>query len=305
MQTTMILLQKIAEMFLLMAAGFVLFRKGLLGEQGTADIGRLLTLAVIPVILINSLWADRTAEKTAVLVQSAVASALLMALSVAAAVLIFPNDGVSCFGAAFSNAGFIGIPLVQSVLGGDAAFLISAMIVMIGLLQYTVGLVMITGDKGTMKLKAVLKNPVVLSVALGTALYAANIPKPALAASVFSTVGSLNTPLAMLLLGAYLAKTDLKKVFAVRSSYTVSLVRLLLIPLAGALLLRALPLGSSELKLALFITSACPAGSLGAIFAQQYGKDYEKATGQVCISTVLCMASIPLMAALCGGLLQA
>ena len=147
MQTTMILLQKIAEMFLLMAAGFVLFRKGLLGEQGTADIGRLLTLAVIPVILINSLWADRTAEKTAVLVQSAVASALLMALSVAAAVLIFPKDGVSCLGAAFSNAGFIGIPLVQSVLGGDAAFLISAMIVMIGLLQYTVGLVMITGDR--------------------------------------------------------------------------------------------------------------------------------------------------------------
>lgn len=94
----MILLQKIAEMFLLMAAGFVLFRKGLLGEQGTTDIGRLLTLAVIPVILINSLWADRTAEKTAVLVQSAVASALLMVLSVAAAVLIFPKDGVSCFG---------------------------------------------------------------------------------------------------------------------------------------------------------------------------------------------------------------
>ena len=60
----------------------------------------------------------------------------------------------------------------------------------------------------------------------GTALYAANIPKPALAASVFSTVGSLNTPLAMLLLGAYLAKTDLKKVFAVRSSYTVSYTHL-------------------------------------------------------------------------------
>ena len=101
----------------------------------------------------------KTAEKTALLLQSAVASALLMALSVALAALFFSRDGVSCFSAAFSNAGFIGIPLVQSVLGGDAAFLISAMIVMIGLLQYTVGLFMITGDRGKMKAGAVLKHP--------------------------------------------------------------------------------------------------------------------------------------------------
>ena len=136
-----------------------------------------------------------------------------MALSVALAALLFSRDGVSCFSAAFSNAGFIGIPLVQSVLGGDAAFLISAMIVMIGLLQYTVGLFMITGDRGKMKAGAVLKNPVVLSVALGVLLYAANIPKPALAVSLFSTVGSINTPLVMLLLGAYLAKDKSKTSF--------------------------------------------------------------------------------------------
>ena len=86
-------------------------------------------------------------------------------------------------------------------------------IVMIGLLQYTVGLFMITGDRGKMKAGAVLKNPVVLSVALGVLLYAANIPKPALAVSLFSTVGSINTPLVMLLLGAYLAKDKSKTSF--------------------------------------------------------------------------------------------
>ncbi len=303
MQTTTVLLQKIVEMFLLMAGGFFLWRRRMLSGQGTEDIGKLLTSAVIPVILLNSLWGEKTAEKTALLLQSAVASALLMALSVALAALLFSRDGVSCFSAAFSNAGFIGIPLAQSVLGGDAAFLISAMIVMIGLLQYTVGLFMITGDRGKMKAGAVLKNPVVLSVALGVLLYAANIPKPALAASLFSTVGSINTPLAMLLLGAYLAKTDLKKVFAIASNYGVSFVRLLLIPAVSVLLLRLLPFGSEQMKLALFITCACPAGSLGAIFSLKYGGDYEKATGQVCISTVLCLASIPLMAAMCMGLL--
>ena len=76
-------------------------------------------------------------------------------------------------------------------------------------------------------------------------------------------------------------------------------MRLLLFPAAGVLQ----PFGSEQMKLALFITCACPAGSLGAIFSLKYGGDYEKATGQVCISTVLCLASIPLMAAMCMGLL--
>ena len=303
MQTSVVLLQKIVEMFLLMAVGFFLYRKRMLSDQGTGDIGKLLTTIVIPVVLINSLWGEKTAEKTGVLIESAIASALLMAASVLIAVLLYRKDGVSCFSAAFSNAGFIGIPLVQSVLGSDAAFLISAMIVMIGLLQYTVGLFMMTGDKSRMKPGAVLKNPVVLSVLIGVALYALNVPKPALAPSLFGTMGSVNTPLAMLLLGAYLGKADLKQVFTVGSNYVVSLVRLVLVPLAGVLLLRLLPFGDAQMKLALLITCACPAGSLGAIFAQQYGRDYEKAAGQVCISTVLCLVSIPVVVALCGGLL--
>lgn len=102
----------------------------------------------------------------------------------------------------------------------------------------------------------------------------------------------------MLLLGAYLAKTDLKKVFAIASNYGVSFVRLLLIPAVSVLLLRLPPFGSEQMN-----HCACPAGSLGAIFSLKYGGDYEKATGQVCISTVLCLASIPLMAAMCMGLL--
>ncbi len=300
MANTMILLQKILEMFLLMAVGFALYKRGLLTDAGTGEISKLLTTLIIPVILINSLWGSRSPEKTTILVESALISVVLMAVSVAIAFALFRKDGVSAFSVAFSNAGFIGIPLIQSVLGADAVVYISMMIVAIGFLQYTIGLVMITGDRSRMQLKAVAKNAVVLSVLIGVVLYALNVPKSALVGSVFSTLGSVNTPMAMILLGVYLAKSDLKKVFIVPSNYLVSAVRLLAVPVVSLAVLRFLPLGSADMKLALMITAACPAGSLGAIFAQQYGGDYEKATGQVCISTLLCLVGIPIITALCG-----
>ena len=61
MGTTLILLQKITEMFLLMGMGYILVRRKMLTDQGTADIGKLLTTAVIPLILINNLWVERSA----------------------------------------------------------------------------------------------------------------------------------------------------------------------------------------------------------------------------------------------------
>lgn len=303
MGATMVLLEKILEMFVLMAGGFFLYRKKLLTDAGTGDISKLLTNVVIPVILIDSLWGGRSTEKTAILAESALLSVALMAVSVAIALLLFRRDGVSASSAAFSNVGFIGIPLVQNVLGAGAVVYISMMAVAVAFLQYTVGLVMITGDRSRMQPRAVGKNMVVISVLLGVVLYGSGLPKPALVSSIFSTLGGVNTPMATFLLGVYLAKPDLKKVFTVASNYWVSAVRLLVAPMGGLAVIKFLPLGSADMKLALVLTAACPAGSLGAIFAQQYGGDYEKATGQVCISTLLCLAGLPIVTAVCERVL--
>ena len=303
MSTTVILLQKIIEMFLLMGIGYLLVRRGLLSDQGTADVGKLLTNVVIPLVLINNLWVERSAQRSQILLVSTGLALVLLLISVAISGLFFRRDGVSAFSAAFSNAGFIGIPLVTGVLGGEAVFGISTMIVLIGVFQYTTGLVMITGDRTRMRPGAIVHNAVVLSVLFGVALYLLGLPKPSLVASVLSSISGLNTPLAMFLLGGYLAQTNLCKVFAVPSNYMVAFVRLLLIPALGTVVLRLIPAGDISLKLALMITAACPAGSLGAIFARQYGGDFERATGQVCISTIFCLITLPVVTMLCSALL--
>ena len=109
MEIVTILIKQVFIMFVLMAIGFVAYRKQILSNQGTKDIGKLLLNVAIPMIVISNFCVEKSAEKTAELFESALLSFLCMALSVAFAYLAYhKKDRIAEFSAAFSNAGFIG-----------------------------------------------------------------------------------------------------------------------------------------------------------------------------------------------------
>lgn len=296
MEILTILLKQIALMFVLIMIGYLLCRKKLITLQGSGEMGKILLNVVIPCVIINSFWCERTAEKTASLVQGSVIAAVVMAVAVIISTLIYGlRDGVSCFSSAFSNAGFIGIPLVQAVLGSSAVFYLSLMIVLVNFLQWTYGLYVLTGDKGKMKLSIVAKNPVVISVVAGVVIYLLNLPRFAFADTLISSITAVNTPVAMLVTGVYLAQSPLTDIISDRRTWMVSILRLLVIPAVSLLVMKLFPFGTQEMKVAIMIAAACPVGSNVSIFAQQVGASFRDATNQVCLSTILCLLTIPLM----------
>lgn len=304
MNIAVVLLKQILLMFILMGIGFLFFRKKMISVQGSADLGKILLYLVVPLVIINSFWTERTPQKTAELMHSAVIAAVSMAAAVIISSLVFGRKkGISCFSSAFSNAGFIGIPLVSAVLGQDAVFYISVMIVLINGLQWTYGVYTISGDASVMNPGAIIRNPIVLSVLAGLVIYFFNIPQPAFVSSLFSTIIGLNTPLAMIVSGVYLAQSDLKAMLKKKEVWETCLFRLVLIPLVTLLLFRIIPFGSVNLKLAVMIAAACPVGSNVAIFAQQYQKDYRLAVEEVCMSTILCLITLPAMIMLASAVL--
>lgn len=274
MEVGIILLKQIIMMFAMLGIGFFLYKKKMITNQGSKGIGKLLLYIVIPIVIVSSFWIDRTPEKTAVLIESAVISAAVMFIAVAVSYFVFGRkDGTACFSSSFSNAGFIGIPLVQMVLGSDAVFYISIMIVLINALQWTFGVYMISGSKEVMDLRAIIKNPIIISVGIGLILYFINIPCPFMISSFFTSIKSLNTPLAMIVSGVFLAQSDLLTMFVNKKTWMVSMYRLLIIPAITLLICWILPFGSNDVKMAILIASACPVGSNVAIFAQQYDKN--------------------------------
>ena len=283
-------------MYILMFIGYMAYKRKLLSDQGAKDLGKILLNIAVPIVVISNFCVEKTPEKTAELFSSILMSFICMALSIAVAYLFFhKKDRIGEFSVAFSNAGFIGIPLVQATFGDHAVFYISMMIVLINFLQWTYGVYTITDEKKYINLKVVAKNPIILAVMIGLIVYFSGMKMPSIVSRLFTIISNLNTPLAMLVSGVYLAQSDLKGMIKKLDVYFVCLIRLIIVPLVVMIIFRLLPFGNDTIKTAILLAASCPVGSNVAIFAQQFNKDYKKGIEYVCISTLLSILLLPLV----------
>ena len=146
-----------------------------------------------------------------------------------------------------------------------------------------------------MDFKKIMKNPLILSVGIGIVIYFLNIRLPKIAMDIISSISAINTPLAMIVSGVYLAQSDLLNAMRKKDAWLLSLSRLIVIPLIVMLVFRFLPFGSNAMKLSILLAGACPVGSNVVVFAQQYDKDYRKGVEYVCVSTLLSILALPLV----------
>ena len=296
MANALIIFKQTVIMFLYMAVGFGLFRARLITKEGSASMAHLLLYVVLPSVLIRSFQVDYSPEKARELLISIAVGALLLLAAMLLAHLLLRKNAINDFGAAFSNAGFMGFPLITALLGADAVFYAAGFVAMLNALQWTYGQYLLSGDRADLSLKKIFGSPLVLSLLLGLALFFLRVKLPLLLGSAVSALSGMNAPLAMVILGVYLAQMDVKKALGSREIYLASAVRLILVPLVSwALLYLLFPGLSYAMKTAIYIAAMAPVGSNVAVYAQKQGKDYSYAVGLVCISTVLSIVTMPLL----------
>lgn len=294
MEIVLLLIKQIVIMFIYMTVGYALFKKKLVSLQGCADLGRILLYVTMPASIIRSFLTEFTTAKLHVLAASFVIALLSLLLSILVSRLVFRTGWeMERFGATFSNAGFIGIPLVQLTLGEEAVFCIAAFVALLNILQWTYGVMIITGDRSAVSAKKVCSSPVVTSFLIGIALFFLPVDPPSIITAPLGAIAGMNGPMAMVVLGIYLAQVPLASIFTDRRSYGVTAVRLLVISALTILLLRLFPVGDHLLSLVILIAASAPVGTNIAIYAQLYHRDYAAAVRQVCLTTILCVLSIP------------
>ncbi len=296
------LIRQIAIMFILMGVGALFRRKGWLSGGAARDLGKLLLNLVMPAVIIKSFWIGYTPERAAGLSVALALSAALLVLAMLVARAVQPRDGIAQFSVAFSNAGFIGIPLIQATLGEEAVCYVAPFIALLNALQWTYGQYLLTGSREHVRPRQALLNPMVIALVLGLALFYTRMPSIAFAGTLLESVGALNSPLAMIILGCYLAESDIRALAKRCSLYLVSLERLIVIPALSAGLLALIPC-SVDIKLALLIAAATPTGANVAIFAQQQGCDHRYACSIVCATTLASLVTIPLVIAAASALM--
>ena len=296
MDVVLLLIQQNLVMFVYLIIGYLLIKSGIMTNAGSGEVGKMLLYLVMPVAIIRSFIREFSTEMLTSFVVSFLAALAALALAVVVSLLIFrKRSGVRVFGTAFSNAGFIGIPLTQMVLGDEAVLYVASFVAILNFLQWTFGIWVMTGDTSVISPKKIVKNPILIAFAVGLILLFLPVTLPAPVSGLISTIASMNGPLAMIVLGAYLAQVPPGSLFTDKDSYLCTAVRLLLIPLLTILLFWLLPAPFQPVKLALLLTAAAPVGSNVAIWAQIYNADYKAAVRDVCLSTLFSIFTMPLI----------
>lgn len=291
----LILLRQIAIMALLMAVGIYLSRKGFLSPQGTKDLGAILLRIIIPCVIVKSYITTYSRERLLELALSAGLALVAFILAMGIAYLVYgKRRRIENFASAFCNAGFIGIPLAQAVIGDEGVFYMAASVALLNLFQWTYGVYIMTDRRDSISAKTIAKNPVVIAIVIGIALFLSRLPVPGIVTSTLGYIAGMNTPVAMILMGTYMAKLPWRKLLDKRA-YGCVMFRLVIIPAVVLLVFWALPISNQNVALAAYLAAATPVGANICVFAQQYDCDYEFSVVTVCLSTLLSVITVPLL----------
>lgn len=299
MSLPLVMLNQTLTMGLYMMLGFALFKSGKISREGSKDLASLLLWLVIPAVIINSFCVTFSFEKLKELVLSSFIGILALILAMAVSRAFFSKEPIDNFAAAFSNAGFIGIPLIKESLGDEAVFYLVGFTTALNILQWTYGAAVLRGSKERIRLKSLVLNPIFVGGVIGFAVFVLGLGDklPAVLSGAIGGVAATNAPLAMIVLGVYLAQTQLESLVTTPRLYKVSLVRLLVIPLLTLLILVLFPMNSS-IKLAVLIGAAAPVGANVAVYAQLFDLDYPYACKTVALSTILSIVTLPFITGL-------
>lgn len=209
--------------------------------------------------------------------------------------------GIMRFAMSFSNNGFLGIPLALAVFP-DKPIVVS-IIVMLNILNniaiYTFGVYLISGDKNSMNIKKAFLNPVVIAFILGLILNLSDIKNILPEVSTYSVyLKNIVTPISMIVLGMKLAEIKISTLFTSVSSLYTCLIKLVFLPcisVAIAYVLMIMFNLSTDIILAFFVAFATPTAALASTLADAYDGDTKNAVVYTMGTTVLSVATIPLL----------
>ena len=151
--------------------------------------------------------------------------------------------------------------------------------------------------------KKIVTNVNVISTLVGLLLFLFHIKLPAMVKGVTSSMSALVGPVSMIMIGMILADADWKRVLTNKRIYLLTALRLIGIPLVILCLLKFTPLyqmapdGRTILMISLMATMT-PAASTITQMSQLYNNKPEYTASINIMTTVFCIATMPLLIAL-------
>jgi len=298
MELSVQLFNQVLVIFLLMVTGAVLYKLKIFTEAGISETTSILMKVVMPCVIIDAYQTEFKPEIIESVLVATALSLVLHVIAIAISLVVFrkkdKRNTINIFSTIYSNCGFMGIPLLTAVYGNEGVFYGSAYFAVFTILCWSHGIYLFAKGKTKFDIKKIIFNPGIIGIVIGVGFFLLRIQLPRAIGSTVSYIASLNTPVAMLILGTYCVKINLKETSGKLGICLVAVLKLFVVPLIGVGLSYLLGI-MNDVTGAVIISAACPVADLSALFAAQYDSDAVYATSVVVVTTLLSIITIPLV----------
>lgn len=288
------------QIFILVAVGFIIGKKKIFGPEARRDMTNVVIYVLLPCNIFHSfetqLSADMLRECAIVFVIAMGAQLLYIVLN---RILYnrYPIERriVMQYATICNNAGFMGLPVIESVFGAAGILYGSIVLIPMRLFMWTAGLSLFTKTDKKQQFKRLATHPCIWAVILGFAYLFSPVRLPAFLSNTINIIGSCTTAMSMIVVGSILSDVDFRTVFD-KAYYYYSFIRLLAIPAFIFIVLKLLGVDPVVTGVSV-LSTAMPAATVTAMLSHKYGRDSAFASKLIFVSTLLSLFTLPVIAA--------
>ena len=302
MHISILLMEQIAELFLMIFMGFLIVKTGLLKDDDSKVLSKIVLYLIIPCVIINAFQVDYTMDTVKGLL-TALAASVMLQIILLIIISVFGKllhlNEVEIASVYYSNSGNLIVPIVTFILGQEWV-LYGCVFMSVQLIFLWTHCKKILSREPSYDWKKIVLNINMISIFIGIVLFFTRIRLPEIIGNTLSAVGSMIGPASMFVTGMLFAGMNLKQIFANKRVYFISFLRLITVPLLSLILLKFSHLASlsadgNQIMLIVFLAVITPSASTVTQMCQVYGNDSRYASAINVVTTLVSIITMPLM----------
>ena len=293
----------VGVLYIIVAVGYLCDKLGVYTEETARKTVNFLLYFVASCTLINSfIKIEATPDTVGKFFTAFGLSVATHVIAILINMFTFRNksderNAVYKFASIYGNVAFMALPLAQAVLGDEGVLYCAGGAVVFNLFTFTHGVKLMSKEGTKLSVKKILINPGVIATVIGLPIFLIGFDVPYIIARPVEMLADLNTPVAMLVFGTYLSRTDLKTMVLDKKIYAVAAMKLVVLPLIcmGVYYLFGL---RGTLLTAVIITASVPSANNTFMFSSLYGRDAATASKTVALVSFMSILTMPVIIAI-------
>ena len=284
-----VIVNQMIILFLVMIIGYIANKSGILDQTQNQKMSSLVLNITSPGLILCSVI-------QIFLISIAIYMVLPIMGILLSRILKVPKEDRNLyqFMTIFSNIGFMGYPVIQSIFGDEALFFASICNLVFNLVCYSYGVYLISGSgKLSFDFKQLINPGIIFSI-IAVIIYLTKYQMPQIIGETSDLIGSITTPLAMMIIGSSLAEIPIKEVLNDIRIYPYTIIKQILMPILFWWVLKFI-IQDPVILGVLVILIAMPVGSIAIMFCNQFEGNTTLASKSIFITTLASVFTIPIL----------